>query len=403
MKNISDYIKYNPIYFVQCFCEIVLLKGDNIIMLQFLKNNIKHIMLKQRLMLFLLIFVQIFSSIVIAFSYGIINHYNLKSNEKESTTLIYDFLTRVLDNGKCLSVDTSEVDKFMNEVLPRVEKKLDYFFIMGESGDYTVHCSSGYKAGHFMLSTQIKSRMGVLSGRKFTDEEMDSNEKIMLATRVAVDEEDAIYIDGEKYKAIGLLSEDIYFINWIYVPYKSIPDNTRVWYISLLFKEPLWESEYKEIASLMTETFGDTFVIPEFDGIVNESSNRVYRDIMLITGFLILVCVVNYCIMYRYLLEKRRREFAITRICGCSRYKAGIVYMIELLGVSVITLVVGLLIYHHFILPNAVEHFSYIGLFYSDVVYRTIVAIYIGILSFAYLVLVCRFVRKTPVALIREV
>lgn len=375
-------------------------------MLGFLKNNICQVLSKQRLMLLLLLCVQLFSVIVIAFSYGIINHYNFKVDEKESTTLIYDFLAkREKDkdgNTQFIYSNMMEVDKFMEQVLPLVEKKLDYFFIMGNTDGVGIQCSSGFNGGKFILSTQLKHRVGVISGKEFTDEQMNSAEKIMLAREIDVDEENSITINGDKYIAVGLLHKS-YSEGFIYVPYKAIPKSTNIYYISLLFKEPLWEREYNEIVTMITNAFGDKFNIPEFEGIVNESSNRVYRDIMFVTGFLILVCVVNYCIMYRYLLEKRRREFAITRICGCSRYKAGVVYMIELIGASVITLVVGLWIYNYIILPNAVEHFNYIGLFYSDTVYKTIAAIYIGILSFAYLVLVCRFVRKTPVALIREV
>ena len=77
--------------------------------------------------------------------------------------------------------------------------------------------------------------------------------------------------------------------------------------------------------------------------------------------------------------------------------------MFELIGVSTVTLVIGLLIYHHFILPKAVEQFNYIGLFYGRTVYMTIAGIYMGALTLAYIVLVWRFIRKTPAALVREV
>lgn len=371
-------------------------------MLQFLKGNVKHMFAKQSTLTLLLFIVQIFSVIVIVFSYGIINHYNFKVNEKESTTLIYNFLTNVDDAGNLKTVSMEKVDKFMQKVLPYTQDKLDYFFIMGNVKDFGIQCSSGYEAGRFKVSTQIATRTGVISGEKFTDEQMNSSENIVLACVDDVNDEGNVIMDGIEYKAVGMLP-DSYPKKYVYMPYKTIPDNTDVYYISLLFEQPLWESEYNAIVDMITDNFEDEFKIPEFDGVINESSNRVYRDIMFVTGFLILVCAVNYCIMYRYILEKRRREFAITRICGCSRYKAGVVYMVELLGMSFFTLVMGLMMYHHWILPEATEHFNYIGLFYSDTVYKTIFGIYMGVLSLTYTFLVCRFVRKTPVALIREV
>ncbi len=375
-------------------------------MFDFLFNNVKHSIIKQRLMTFLILVVQLFSVIVIILAYGIINHYNFKIDEKESTTLIYDF-TGINYEGTTKEeiyrfVDKESVDEFLKEVLPYIEKKLDYFFISGPADGYMIECSSGYEKGIFKLSTQLDSRIGVIEGEMLTDEQMNSSEKIMVAQQSAVDSNWCIQIDGETYQAVGLLSK-MYADRSIFVPYKAIPENTKFYFVSLLLTEPLFESEYNIIVSMVKDNFGDTLNIPEFEGIVNESSNRVYKDIMFVTGFLILVCAVNYCIMYRYMLDKRRREFAISRICGCSKYKAGIVYMIELVGVSAVTLVVGLLMYHHFILPKAVEKFNYIGLFYGRNVYMTIAGVYMGILSVAYIVLIWRFIRKTPAALVREV
>lgn len=375
-------------------------------MRKYLLNNLKHSITNQRLMMCLLVIVQLFSVIVITFSYGIINHYNFKIDEKESTTLIYDFLGINYEGTTKEEiyrfVDKESVDEFLKEVLPYIEKKLDYFYISGPADKYMIECSSGYEKGVLKLSTQLNDRTGVIEGEMLTDEQMNSSEKIMVAQQSAVDSNWCIQIDGETYRAVGLLSK-MYAERSIFVPYKAIPENTKFYFVSFILTEPLLESEYNEIVSMVKDAFGDTLNIPEFEGIVNESSNRVYKDIMFVTGFLILVCAVNYCIMYRYMLDKRRREFAISRICGCSKYKAGIVYMIELVGVSAVTLVVGLLMYHHFILPKAVEEFNYIGLFYGRNVYMTIAGVYMGILSIAYIVLIWRFIRKTPAALVREV
>lgn len=370
-------------------------------MLKFLRSNLKHTFNNQRGLALLLVIVQIFSVLVIVFSYGVINHYNFKVNEKESTTLEYNFYTIEDEEGYGCWVSKDKLDQFVEKALPFVEDKLDYIFIMGSSDKYYIKCSSGYKNGKYIVSKQIKERLGLGEEEKFTDEQMNSSEKIMIVADEMTVEDGYVAINGVPYKVIGTTS--LFAPNDVMVPYKAIPDNTKVWYISLLFEMPLWESEYNYISELMTEAFGDTFIIPEFEGVVNESSNKVYRDIMFVVGFVIFVCAVNYCIMYRYMLEKRRREFAITRICGCSRVNAGLVYMIELLGTSIATLVLGELLFHFLVLPAAKEYFYYIGMFYSSEVYVTISAIYIGLLCLTYLILICRFVRKTPVSLIKEV
>ncbi len=372
-------------------------------MLQFLWDNIKHTLKNQRALSVLLILVQLFSVVIIVFSYGVINHYNFKVSERESTTLVYNFNMPFGDDGyPAITANMDDVDKFLKKALPEIEDKLDYFFVLGLTDDFTIQCSSGYKAGKFTLSTQLQKRIGVKTGEKFTADQMNSGEKLIIASEARIDSEGYVTINGEKYKAVGAMDAS-FAMNMVFLPYKAIPDETDVYHISFICKLPLWEGEYNSIVGMIREVFGDSFKIPEFEGVINESSNRVYRDIMVVTGFLIVVCTVNYCIMYRYMLEKRRREFAITRICGCTKYKAGLVYMIELMATSTMTLVAGMAMYHYWILPRAKEHFIYIGLYYSGFVYKVIAGIYIGVLSLMYLFLVCRFVRKTPVALIREV
>ena len=67
------------------------------------------------------------------------------------------------------------IDGFLKESLPYIEKKLDYFFIMGYVNGRRIQCSSGYEKGAFKLSTQLSRNIGVIKGNKFTDTQTNSN------------------------------------------------------------------------------------------------------------------------------------------------------------------------------------------------------------------------------------
>ena len=112
---------------------------------------------------------------------------------------------------------------------------------------------------------------------------------------------------------------------------------------------------------------------------------------------------MNYCIIYRYILEKRRKTFAITRICGGAKFKISAVYMGELLGISVLTLTMGILFFSKVLVYKFEYFFEYIQYYYSASVYLAIALVYLAILFVSYLILIRKFVRKTPVSLIREV
>ena len=378
-------------------------------MLYYIKSNIKNLINNQKLLTALLITVQIFSVIVIIFSYGVSNHYDIKTDAVEGTSLLYDISKKSIEELETENIPYEDIlnhDKtqaFLDDILPYLENKLDYFFVLSKCDNIILMSSNGYINGEYTVSSQLQRKVSKNNGENFTDEDMNSGKKVVLAPGTLVDNEGYVTICGERYFAKGITNIAGMACE-VFIPYKSLPSDATISSISFILTKPLLEDEYNYIVYAAKKHFNQNAInITEFEGINNEIQNRVYRDIIVITALLIVVCAINYCIIYRYILEKRRRMFAVTRICGCSKYKACIVYMIELLSISLITLIIGLSIYATCVLPEAVHTFEYIELFYNSTVYMKISAIYMAILVITYSILIIRFVRKTPVSLIREV
>jgi hypothetical protein len=102
-------------------------------------------------------------------------------------------------------------------------------------------------------------------------------------------------------------------------------------------------------------------------------------------------------------LENRTKRLAISRICGCKRYQAMAIYMIELLMMSVAILAVFELVYVKLILPEIQYTFEYMIYYYTSDFYLKFNVIYIVSLLLAYGVLISKKVKMTPAELIREV
>lgn len=367
-------------------------------MLQQIKLNLKRLIKGERAIALLFLLVQLMSVITIFFSYGIINHFNTKVNEVEGISLKYH-LGRQVD----MHMNKEEVERFYEEIIPVIKNKVDYISIIGYTDESVgVQVSFGYEKNKLVVSPYLNSIAGnMVEGRMLSDEEINSDKNVAVVGTDILVENNMVRIGAEEYKVIGVTGvapcSDV-----IFVPFKAMPDNyNRIVNIGIYLEKPLLESEYNAMVKATRRNMGDKVKVPEFDGIKNTSFIRVYNDLIFVTVILIAVCALNYCIIYRYILEKRRRSFAIARICGCTRTKAIIIYMVELLLISFLTLLVGAITYLKFLLPKAVEYFEYIEYYHNTSNNIQIIIIYILSLLVVYMGLVTRFVFVEPANLIR--
>lgn len=367
-------------------------------MLQQIKLNLKRLIKGERAIALLFLLVQLMSVITIFFSYGIINHFNTKVNEVEGISLDYD-LGRNVDKH----MKKEEIERFYEEIIPVIKNKIDYISIIGYTDERVgMQVSFGYENNEFVASSYLNSIEGnMVEGRMFSDEELNSDEKVAVVGTDILVENNMVRIGEEEYEVVGITGvgpcSDV-----IFVPFNAMPDNyNRIVNIGINLEKPLLESEYNAMSKAAIRNMGDKVNVPEFDGIKNTSFIRVYNDLILVTVILIVVCALNYCIIYRYILEKRRRSFAISRICGCTRIKAIIIYMVELFLISLFTLLAGVIVYLKFLLPRAAEYFEYIEYYHNASNNMQIIIIYLISLLVVYMGVVIRFVFVEPANLIR--
>ena len=364
-----------------------------------LKLNIKE-MFRQRFLLGLLVFIELTSVILIMFSYGIINHFNTKTKEVEGTSMYY-VIGHIDDELQ--DPQPAEVKAFISSSIPIVSSKLERVFFAGfdreSDEDLSYDCISDYRNGKLI---PVSLAGGIGEGRGFEDTDADTTEKIAIVPETQGTDE--IYIAGERFKCIGKYKVNMYSVgSSVYIPYYSFPEkNLEVIGVTMRFSKPLTRDEHNKLAQFAAK-YVPQYEFPEFDGIDNENDNRVYRSVIGVAIAFIVISAINYCIMYKHILTKRRRILAVSRICGCTGAKASMVYFIELYGLSVILLVIGLLIFHYAILPAASGTFEYMSAYMTTKTYLKISGIYLGMLLVVYVILIGRFVRKTPAELIRSV
>ncbi len=364
-------------------------------------GNIKQFILKNSKLFIMFVCVQLVAVSVIFFSYGVANHYNTKIGEVEGTSLKYYMqISPELKEESCL---TEQYYMFSDAVINILKNKIRGMMTVGKCGNITYNAMMDIKDGKFVNSDYVNNNIAsyVKEGEVISDEEQENGAKVVLVGS-KIDAGDYLDIMGEQYRVKGIMYFKVYEKE-IFLPYNSIPKDARCSYVTIYLTKPINETEYNKIKTAMKMYLGELYEIDEFDGVNNEINNRVYRSVIIVTGLLMIVCAANYCIIYRYILERRRRAFAVMRICGCTRGRAMCMYMIEMMIISIVTLISSIVIFNRALYPKLVCTFEYMEYYFEKDTYWTISMAYMIVLICAYVILAARYVKNTPVKLIKEV
>lgn len=368
--------------------------------MHYIKLNIRDFIKNQKLLFLVLVFSQILSVVLIFSSYGIINHFNVKVSEVEGTALELDF-SRIDEEG----ATAEKCRYFYSEILPVIECKLDYFFIFGYSDGIAIESETDFTNGKYSVSEKYKEHVEKMinSGRYFNEEETSEKTYVAVIGSNINSDDGIVNIAGTNYKVVGTFYDERIDNDFIFVPYLAFPESTEVRHMNIYLEKPLLKSEYDAIYNAAVKYFDGIYEIPEFDGVDNNSDKRVYQDVIAVAILFIVLSVINYCIMYKYILQVRKDKLAIYRICGCRRGKAFLIYLIEMLGESVVLMGIGIGIFKLLILPKLSSIFEYMKYFFEKETYVKISVLYVVIMLVAYGLLVLRFVKDTPVEMIKEV
>ena len=386
-------------------------------MIHYILKDFQSMFKTQKFLFVLLICIQLMSTIIIFFAYGVTNHYNVQIGVTEGTDLLYAASAK---NPEEEPLTYDRIQQFHKVLIENYEYKMDEYITIayidivngkGEEMNCGVHTAVKCVDGEYTVgSTRFYDVIlnNALSGAyinnedEYIIEQFDNGEKVALVGEEIVNGEDTITINGEEFKIIGIMGGSTRHI--IYIPYAHMQENVDYFGAAIILSKPLLENEYEELAEIAESCFdGKAKLEPEFNGIKNENQYRVYKSIMAILAAFVVMSGINYSIIFSHILDKRRRMLAVSRMCGCTGIKSIIIYMIEIMSVSLITLGGGVLIFIYGILPKIKSTFEYIEYYLNTKVYIELSLIYVGILIVIYLALVLRYARKTPVRLFKEV
>lgn len=376
-------------------------------MLHYLLKNIKNIITKEKFLFTIIIIVQIISVVTIMFSYGIIKHYGIKNEVAQSTLLEMDLKFPIDSEDDIVTAD--KMLEYHSMLIESVKGKISYEYVMSSCSGYMIDSTLNYSNGNIINGESDENREYAIStgGRNFTDEEKRNGSKVVIVC--AGDRKkytnDTLVLGNENYNIIGYAHENMVTEEsdpFLEIPVMSLPGNAKIRHIIMEFDSPIDKNEYDTLKDVCLNAFSDKVEIPEFVGISDVEDTKSNNTIILSGIILIIFAAVNYCIMYRYILEKRKRTLAIYRICGCTKVRAAFVYIVELFGVSIFIFAMLIPVYHCLILPRISRIFEYMRPYYNNKIYINLLLGYGAGLFVSYVILVTGIVKKTPLMLTKE-
>jgi ABC-type antimicrobial peptide transport system permease subunit len=180
------------------------------------------------------------------------------------------------------------------------------------------------------------------------------------------------------------------------VPFLSIPDDITVNSVGFSFERNITRAIYNDITDKAEEYLPGVLVFPELQFPDTDTIN-IYNNMMWISVFISILSVINFAMLYHFIIQKRQRSLAIMRICGCTSYKAVLMYFSECAIITLPSYLIGIVI--NIILTKKVMNrvFEYFEEAYSVNTYLLMFAAYIAVYIIILLIMIYSTVRKTIV------
>ncbi|MCM1299820.1 MAG: hypothetical protein NC203_11880 [Firmicutes bacterium] len=185
-------------------------------------------------------------------------------------------------------------------------------------------------------------------GRYITDNEEAAGKQVALVwgtnanswntpcTNIKNDD-GTITLFGKKYEVVGVYNAGG---GTPIVPFLTVPDELRILQFSITFERNITRSVYESLRQTAAEVIPDKLIFPELE-LPDRDSIAIYNNMIVIAVIISFLSIVNFAMLYRFVLKKRQRNLAVLRICGCTKAKAVLIYLAECLILTLPAYIVG--------------------------------------------------------------
>ena len=344
--------------------------------------------MNEKIISVILIFCIFLSSFVLNFSYGLYQNYNIKKYEENAKL---NSLNIDIKNEN--PIKKADFQKYIESLSEKTLSSFSSIFIAGKVNELGEECYNTldsrflYKNGIYsspqILLDNFEKQKNIKFGRYFSaDEEQNGSKVAFVATDKSENwnyqseclraDKNHIKIGSETYEVIGGGT-----IPAPTIPFSAVPDDFVYDDIIIIeLNNVLSNSSYNEMKENADIYFPNSLVFPQLD-LPDTDSISIYKNVIIIALLMCIISVLNFVLIYRFILELRKKRTAVFRLTGCTKKRTFIYFYMECIFISVPVYALSLCIFNFLIKPFLENWFEYFDRAYTLKSYIILFIVYI--------------------------
>jgi len=106
---------------------------------------------------------------------------------------------------------------------------------------------------------------------------------------------------------------------------------------------------------------------------------QLTQIIFIISALMIVLVILAIAKLYHFILGERKDDLAVLRLCGCSREKVHVIYMLEIILTMAFTTSIGFAVFRFLLFKPIASLYPSFDEFFIPSVYIVIIAVYFAL------------------------
>lgn len=353
--------------------------------MKYVFRNIKIFAKRETMIFIILIICVITSAFVMNFSYGLYINFNTAINEN---SLELKTIAPLVSENAILT--KGEFQAFVDNLDNDTKEKISLVFASSDLTEigYDEHYSffpmrfcirqNAYLVPDVIRESWTSSKM-ITSGQYISNKDEKAGALSAIVSQEICDKKvgDKIEFLGSEYAVVGTYNGASYTP---IVPFLTVPNDIKINECTFTFTNTLTRSTYEKLKNTARETLSDKLIFPELL-LPDDDYLALYRNIILISVLVAAVSVLNFAMLYLFIIRKRRNSLAVMRLCGAPEWQTALIYLGECIIITIPAFVLGTLMFDLLLKKYFVNRFSYMNnAFKSPLVYIAIFGLYLVVM-----------------------
>lgn len=178
-----------------------------------------------------------------------------------------------------------------------------------------------------------------------------------------------IQLGGEDFNCAGVYK-------YYFIPYAALPDSFVIGVMRVRFDNLMTAQDINSVIGIANDIFGSNITETYSPTPYNPDSVKFTKMMYIISLIVMLIVLLAIAKYYSFILETRRSNLAILRLCGCSREASHIIYLSEMMLTMLVTSAVGYAVFRYVLLEPIAEMYPSFTEFYSGKAFLIILLAY---------------------------